>query len=204
MAYKKLRRNRPIERETANAIRTFLDGHNIPFQEVGFDVDYGKDFYVEISSPDGVTGRMIAIQAKGGAQTFRTRLDGTVRGVPYDADDATVFRESNVPVLGMTDDKERRKLLWVNLTEHCASAYEASGADHGGFAIADNELDDYRLQAFVREMLLLTGSSRDEIVLDLASDVLDRQRSAIYDCFGLGLRDSRPLLLVRRALAQCR
>jgi hypothetical protein len=65
MTRKRQRSNRPIERETVNAIRTFFDKHNIPFMEVPFDVDYGKDIYVELADREGVTGRVIAVQARG-------------------------------------------------------------------------------------------------------------------------------------------
>ena len=33
--------------------------------EVPFDVDYGKDIYVELADREGVTGRVIAVQARG-------------------------------------------------------------------------------------------------------------------------------------------
>lgn len=200
MPRKRQRSNRPIERETINTIRTFFDKHNIPIMEVPFDVDYGKDIYVELADREGVTGRVIALQAKGGDQTRRTRSTGEIRGVPFTASDSTVFRESNIPVLGMLYERERNELLWVDLTGHCSASYELRGQDEGGFAETTGRLNDYRLPAFINEMLLLTKSSRHEIGLDLASDNLHRQRSAIMDCFGLGLKDARPLLLVRRML----
>jgi len=201
VANKRQRENRPIEREVVNAIRTFLDRHNIPFLEVASDVDFGKDVYIDLADKAGVTGRVIAVQAKGGRQTEKIVATGLSRGIRYSKNDATMFRESNIPVLGMSLDKERNDLLWVDLTAHCSAAFEKNGKDVGGFAEAANRLNDYHLPAFHSEMLILTKSSRNEIALDLASDDADRQRSAIVDCFGLGLKDPRPLLLVRRMLS---
>lgn len=178
-----------------------MDKHNVPFSEVPPDVDFGKDMYIDLAGQKGVTGRVIAVQAKGGEQTRRATSGGVTRGIPFAADDATMFRESNIPVLGMTLDSDRNDLLWVDLTAHCGASFERSGKDIGGFAETVNRLNDYHLRAFHSEMLILTKSSRNEIALDLASDDVDRQRSAIVDCFGLGLKDARPLLLVRRMLS---
>lgn len=198
MANKRVRKNRPIEREAVNAIRSFLDRHNIPFVEVPVETDFGKDLYVELADTSGVTGRSIAVQSKGGEQTIRERRGDVRRGIPFTRDDATVFRQSNIPVIGMTTADIDGQLLWVNLSQYCSERFDQLGKDRGGFAPITDRLDDYRLPAFVKEMLLLTKSSRNEIALDLASDDVMRQRSAILDCFGLSLRDARPLLLVRR------
>lgn len=195
---KRIRRNRPIERATVNAVRAFLDKHNIPFMEVPFDVDYGKDMYVELAREEAPSGRVIALQLKGGEQTFRKTQGVVRRGLPYSRDDAHIFRESNIPVIGMVNDAEHKELLWVNLTALCKSRFTERGDDSGGFAEASNRLNDYHLSAFLDDMRLLTHTAPREIALDLASDNVDRQLAALIDCFGLGRRDARPLLLVRR------
>jgi hypothetical protein len=169
--------------------------------EVDLDVDFGKDIYVELARRNVASGQVIALQAKGGEQTRRERQGELVRGVRYTAADCKVFRKSNIPVLGVVSDDSRDELLWVDLSAHCNAKFEANQEDRGGFAVTSNRLNDYHLAAFLDEMSVLTNNARQEIALDLASDDLDRQLSAIIDCFVLGRKDYRPLLLVRRMLA---
>lgn len=199
---KKLKANRPAERAVVNAARTFFDDQNIPFTEVDVGVDFGKDAFIEIIDGDEPTGRLIALQFKGGKQTVRTRGGREHRGIPFKSKDARHFRRSNIPVLGVTAAPGPRGvgtvLLWVNLTALCQARFEVQGVDRGGFADVTDSLDVYRLPAFLRSMTLLASYRVESVALDLARyDDEELQLAAVEDCFAIGLRDARPLLLLR-------
>ena len=52
----KRRKNRPTERNAANAARTLFEGCGYVFQEVSQDNDYGKDAYVDLVDGEDITG----------------------------------------------------------------------------------------------------------------------------------------------------
>lgn len=140
-------------------------------------------------------GVTIAVQIKGGAQVRR----GSGFGIPFSADDAELFSDSTIPVIGIAFDEDSSSLWWVNLTAHCRTRRE-DGDKSGGFAPALDRLTASSLQGFKEAMKAATTVENHINILDLVSDSPQQQASAVNDCFALGRRDPRAMLLLRRLL----
>ncbi|MEV4117492.1 DUF4365 domain-containing protein [Micromonospora sp. NPDC049645] len=199
MTGKFLRENRPIERAAVNAVTAFFEEMNCVVQSVDLVNDIGKDLYVDLVEDRRATGLVIAVQIKGGEQTSRHSSAGTTRGIPFTPNDADFFRSSTVPVVGVAHLQSDPTLHWVNLSDHCAERY-ANGDNRGGFAPAFGPLTRDTWPTFRAAMEEGVRGSSFAGALDLASDDALRQAAAVSDCFGLGRRDPRAMLLLRRLL----
>jgi hypothetical protein len=190
---KYVRPNRPVERAAVNATTDFFERNHCIVQPVTGENDIGKDAYVDLTEGVRVTGIVIAVQIKGGAQVRR----GTGYGVPFSADDAELFSDSTIPVIGIAFDEDSDSLWWVNLTDYCRERREAGNAG-GGFASASGQLTAHSLPEFKEAMKAATAVDEHVSILDLVSDSSQQQASAVNDCLALGRRDPRAMLLLRR------
>lgn len=192
---KYVRQNWPTERAAVNAVTDFFERNHCIVQAVSGENDIGKDAYVDLTEGLRVTGVMIAVQVKGGAQVRRR----SGYGVPFSADDAELFSDSTIPVIGIAFDEDNGSLWWVNLTAYCRARREG-GDGRGGFASAPDQLTASSLPDFKAAMKAATKAEEHVNILDLVSDNPQQQASAVNDCFALGRRDPRAMLLLRRLL----
>ena len=192
---KYVRPNRPTERAAVNAVTDFFERNHCIVQPVSGENDIGKDAYVDLTEGVRVTGVVIAVQVKGGAQVNR----GSGYGIPFSADDAELFSDSTIPVIGIAFNEDDGSLWWVNLTTHCKTRREG-GDERGGFAPASDQLAASSLPDFKAAMKATAAAEEHINILDLVSDSSQQQASAVNDCFALGRRDPRAMLLLRRLL----
>ncbi len=171
----------------------FFERYHCIVQPVFGDNDIGKDAYVDLTDERRVTGLVIALQIKGGAQVAR----GEDRGIPFTRNDAELYRCSTIPVIGIAHDAGTGALWWVNLTAHCRARHD-EGIISGGFALARNRLTRSSLSEFKVAMRQAATPDITGNVLDLVSDDPREQAAAVNDCFALGRRDARAMLLLRR------
>ena len=87
------------------------------FEEIGFAFrelptsDYGIDAEVELRAQDAVTGRLIAVQIKGGPSYFRERSSTAVVYRPS-RDHVTYWMGHSLPVFIVLADLEEREAYW--------------------------------------------------------------------------------------------
>ncbi|MFD7817621.1 PQQ-binding-like beta-propeller repeat protein [Streptomyces sp. NPDC059785] len=104
--------NRRTERAGANALRTLLEAHDHPVQEISGGTDHGEDYFVMITRAQKRTGYAFTVQVKTGKKYKRAR--GYAINV---GSHATDWRTSKLPVIGVVYDLDEQRLFWVNLTE---------------------------------------------------------------------------------------
>jgi Domain of unknown function (DUF4365) len=192
---KRVRPNRPIERAAVRAVTAIFENANFLVQPVDGGNDIGKDLYVDITETNRATGELIAVQVKGGVSYRRKRG----YAVPASSDDLDLWANSTVPIFGVVHDPEKDDLHWVNLTSW-ARAQVSPPSPMEAPVEGTFRLDSRTLGAFVAEARSFLAASGPPALVGLADSDPEVQRAAIYDAFGLGRRDPRPLLLLRAAL----
>jgi hypothetical protein len=165
------------------------------YQPVDGSNDIGKDAYIDIVEGNEVTGELIALQIKGGGSY--KRANGY--GVPCSAADRDLWRTSSIPIFGIVHDPTDQRLHWTNLTGWARSLPHDSTASYAPvntiWSLDARTIRDFLSQA--RAFLAVTGPP---VLLDLASEDPQRQRTAILDAFAFARHDPKALLLVRAAL----
>jgi hypothetical protein len=78
-------RQHVVGRAAVNAVRAFFESRSQIYHEVDQANDYGIDAYIDLVSEGVVTGKVIAIQVKGG-RSYKTKSGYFI---PYDAADRT-------------------------------------------------------------------------------------------------------------------
>jgi hypothetical protein len=188
-------KNRPTENAAVRAVQAIFENGNLPFQEVELRNDLGKDAYVDLAE-DGVhRGDMVALQIKGGL-SYR---DGDDYKVPCTPNDRAVWRGSSIPIYGMVHDPESDEVHWADLSTWARALPVDTTASYCPVP-RDNRLDKYSLGGWAARVRRQLRAQVDPPVLNLASKDLRKQGAAIYDCFALGRRDARALLLLRASL----
>jgi hypothetical protein len=164
-------------------------------QEVDTANDIGKDLYVDLADDGRFTGELIALQVKGG-RSYRGANDA--HRLTASADDRELWANSSVPVFGLVHDPDQDALYWTNLTAWSRANYAAPG--NLVATMSAWRLTTETLASFLREARAFLSASGPPALLGLADDDPSLQLQAVYDAFGLGRRDPRPLLLLRRSL----
>ncbi|HEY8685663.1 MAG TPA: DUF4365 domain-containing protein [Chloroflexota bacterium] len=201
---KKLRVGHRSERGGINAVRALLERHGLVVDEVDGRSDYGRDLNVDITRDSAITGGIIGVQVKGGRTFFR-------RGqwvIPATKVDWAYWRASTVPIVGMVHDPDSGIIRWINLTEAARSRVltEPSGFkvseqnDNLSEIVLEEVLDDDSFDYFItRTEAYLTATADSAYLLLLDSDD-EIRRQGVFNCWTLGRRDPRPLILLRRVL----
>lgn len=201
---KRLRVGHRSERGGINAVRALLERHGLVVDEVDGRSDYGRDLNVDITRDSAITGGIIGVQVKGGRTFFR-------RGqwvIPATKVDWAYWRASTVPIIGMVHDPDSGIIRWINLTEAARSRVLT---DPSGFKVLEQNddlakiileevLDDDSFDSFItRTEAYLTATADSAYLLLIDSDD-EIRRQGVFNCWTLGRRDPRPLILLRRVL----
>jgi Domain of unknown function (DUF4365) len=194
-AGKKGRANRTIERAGVRAAQKVFENAGFLFQEIDLANDIGKDAYVDLAQGGIFGGDMVALQVKSGEKYRR----GDDFKVPCDANDVAIWRGSLVPIVGVVFDMSAETLHWADLT---AWAQDQSTTRPGTFCPVEraNVLSAETLDAFVAVMRRRLRDLTNPAVFDLAADDALAQRRAVYDCWAVGRRDVRALVVLRASL----
>ena len=193
--FMKRRKNRPVERNAVNAVRTLFEGSGYVFQEVDQANDYGKDAYVDLVNGESVTGIMLALQIKGGKKYKRTR--GYV--IPIDGH-AEIWRESTTPVAGIVHDPDSGELHWCDIStfllEHWTNLPQDIPVD------ATNKLDAATLETSFKPHFRSMANERAAAlaVLRICSEKKAVRIGALLDCFAFGRSDPRMFIMVRQSI----
>ena len=153
--------------------------------------DYGKDAYVDLVDEENVTGVCAAIQIKGGASY--KRKDGY--GIPV-GDHLNVWCSSTVPIIGIVYDPNDKQLRWCNISKYLDNigpkhpSYIPISAD----AILTPTILHLELRPSVERFRTL---HLGHPIVQLCSQSVPVQLSAIYDCFALGRSDARVFIALR-------
>jgi Domain of unknown function (DUF4365) len=201
---KRLRVGHQSERGAINAVRTLLERHGMVVDEVDGRSDYGRDLNVDVTREGEVTGGIIGVQVKGGRSYCRSGR----WMIPATPADWEYWRSSTVPIIGMVHDPDTDVIRWHNLTQTARShvlirddSYQTEmQSDASTEVIVTDVLDDTSFDGFVRHVdTYLAATANASFLLLLDADDGTRRRG-IFNCWTLGRRDPRPLVLVRRLL----
>lgn len=201
---KHLRVGHRSERGGINAVRMLLERHDLVVDEVDGRSDYGRDLNVDVTRDSEVTGGIIGVQVKGGRSFFK-------HGqwvIPATPTDWQYWRSSTVPIIGMVHDPDTTAIRWINLSQLARSrvqiddsGYKAQPQSDDLTEVAVTEvLDDETFDLFLAEVeTYLTATAGSAYLLLVESDDEARRRG-VFNCWTLGRRDPRPLILLRRLL----
>lgn len=192
------------ERGGINAVRTLLERHNLVVDEVDGRSDYGRDLNVDVTRESEITGGIIGVQVKGG-RTFYKRGQWIIPAKPTDWH---YWRSSTVPIIGMVHDPDTAAIRWINLSQLARSSVQI---DEGGYSSAPQSdevtevvvtkvLDDGNLDLFLDEVETYLAATTESAYLLLVDADDDRRRRGVFNCWTVGRRDPRPLILLRRLL----
>lgn len=152
---------------------------NCIIQKVDADNDQGNDAYIEFISNEVATSLFAWVQIKSGA-SYR-RSDGYA--IPADREHFDYWNNSPVPVVGIVYDPEKKRSVWVNISDFLRS--HPGVIENGPFAIpVSNEFSDDTFDAFKQQLISYNYSS-DWFFgrsLDYFADTADQQKCMI----GLG------------------
>jgi hypothetical protein len=191
----KQRRNRRIERGAVNAARSLFESCDYVFVEIDLANDFGKDAIVELFRDQESTGKVVALQIKGGRSYRRT--DGFA--IRLDDEHYAAWRASNIPVIGIVHDPDSNNLYWISITRflaNCTSRPKSIPIS------VQSQLTPNSLQStFLSEVTSEIEAMQSQAVLDLLSDSDSKRMQAIIDCFALGRNDARHLIALRYLLS---
>ncbi|MFI1843302.1 DUF4365 domain-containing protein [Streptomyces microflavus] len=211
---KRLRNTRRTEREGVNALRAFLEDQDCVVQEVDTANDFGKDLLVDLTKNHEITGETIAIQVKSG-KSFSQRGHW---GIPASSADLHTWYESSTPIYGVIFDPAEREFHWINLSSYVHEHMDAlqdhknvgkqksqSGIRFKGHFVSTPEkqtLTQESWENFAGEVRGYIHRFGGRTLLDLMSEDMSAQISAVHDCFALGRGDARALLLLRHTITK--
>ena len=176
-------------RLAVNAFTKFCLDQGWVFTETPEQNDFGKDGYLDFAYQGHLTGQCIAVQIKGG----HSYKSGDGFCIPADRRHRTLWMNSSVPVFGVVWDPDGG-LYWVDIT----STLRSSGIATTLEVPAANRIDGGGLDSFLEAMWRATVEPW--IAVALGSDDAELQEMAAFDCLGLGRKDSRYLVLLRRVM----
>ncbi|MDM2421333.1 Uncharacterised protein [Mycobacteroides abscessus subsp. abscessus] len=201
---KHLRVGHHSERGAINAVRTFLERHDLVVDEVDGRSDYGRDLNVDVTRGSEITGGIIGVQVKGGKSFYRNGR----WIIPATPTDWHYWRSSTVPIIGMVHDPATATIRWINLSQHARSKVQIDDSGYDATSQSDdvtevavnNALDDKTFDAFLGEVETYLAATAESAYLLLVESDDEARRRGIFNCWTLGRRDPRPLILLRRLL----
>ncbi len=204
-ARKKLRVGHRSERAGVNAVRSLLEKHNLVVDEVDGRADYGRDLNVDLTEESEVTGGIIGVQVKSGPEKYFRHGQWIVPAKPKDW---VYWRSSTVPIIGMVYDPARDVIRWTNLTQVARSKvvdvedtyHPAAQSDQTTEVVAIEVLNDDSFDDFTQRTRTYLAATADSAFLLLTDAEPEVQRRGVFNCWTLGRRDPRPLILLRRML----
>ena len=116
------------------------------------------------------------------------------------------WRSSTVPIIGMAHDPDTAAIRWINLSEVARSRVHIDGfsaapqSDEETEVVVTEVLDDASFDRFLNEVeTYLTATAESAYLLLVDSDD-DRRQRGVFNCWTLGRRGPRPLIILRRLL----
>ncbi|PFG69118.1 uncharacterized protein DUF4365 [Propionibacteriaceae bacterium ES.041] len=201
-ARKRLRVGHRSERGGINAVRALLERHDLVVDEVDGRSDYGRDLNVDVTRGAEITGGIIGVQVKGG-RSFCKQGRWIIPATPTDWH---YWRSSTVPVLGMVHDPDTGAIRWINLSELARSRVHVDGysvapqTDEAAEVVVTEVLDDGSFDQFLDEVEGYLAATAESAYLTLVDPDDEARRRGVFNCWTLGRRDPRPLILLRRLL----
>ncbi len=203
-ARKHLRVGHRSERGAINCVRALLERHNLVVDEVAGRSDYGRDLNVDVTRGSEITGGIIGVQVKGGRSFYRNGR----WIIPATPADWHYWRSSTVPVIGMVHDPATAAVRWINLSQHARSKVQIDDSGYSSTKQSDDVtevvisdvLDDATFDAFLDEVETYLAATAESAFLHLVESDDAVRRRGIFNCWTLGRRDPRPLILLRRLL----
>ncbi|HEJ2898618.1 TPA: DUF4365 domain-containing protein [Pseudomonas aeruginosa] len=111
----KRKRSQATSRDGVNFVQGLVERQNSTFQEIDLHNDLGNDAYVEFVVEENATGCCVALQIKSGV-SYRS-LSGRY-AFQSDSDHFEYWASHTLPVLAVIFDPERKKAVWVDITDH--------------------------------------------------------------------------------------
>ncbi|WP_296217659.1 DUF4365 domain-containing protein [Pseudomonas sp. UBA2684] len=111
----KRKRSQATSRDGVNFVQGLVERQNSTFQEIDLHNDLGNDAYVEFVVEENATGCCVALQIKSGA-SYRSLSGRYV--FQSDSDHFEYWASHTLPVLAVIFDPERKKAVWVDITDH--------------------------------------------------------------------------------------
>lgn len=111
----KRKRSQATSRDGVNFVQGLVERQNSTFQEIDLHNDLGNDAYVEFVVEENATGCCVALQIKSGA-SYRS-LSGRY-AFQSDSDHFEYWASHTLPVFAVIFDPERKKAVWVDITDH--------------------------------------------------------------------------------------
>lgn len=201
-ARKRLRVGHRSERGGINAVRALLERHDLVVDEVDGRSDYGRDLNVDVTRGSEITGGIVGVQVKGG-KTFHRHGQWVIPATPKDWH---YWRASTVPVIGMVHDPDTAVIRWINLSQLARSRVQIDGysaapqSDALTEVVVTDVLDDASFDRFLDEVEGYLAATAESAYLFLVDSDDDVRRRGVFNCWTLGRRDPRPLILLRRLL----
>lgn len=190
------------ERGGINAVRALLERHGLVVDEVDGRSDYGRDLNVDVTRASEITGGVIGVQVKGGSSFFK-------HGrwvIPATPTDWHYWRSSTVPILGMVHDPNTAVIRWINLSHLARSRVLVDGfnvelqSDAASEVVVTEVLNEETFERFLDEVEAYLAATAESAYLLLVDSDDDTRRRGVFNCWTLGRRDPRPLILLRRML----
>lgn len=201
-ARKRLRVGHRSERGGINAARTLLERHDLVVDEVDGRSDYGRDLNVDVTRGSRITGGIIGVQVKGG-RSFYKHGQWIIPATPTDWQ---YWRSSTVPIIGMVHDPDAATIRWINLSQLARSRVQVDGyivepqSDDATEVVVTAVLDDGSFDQFLDDVEAYLAATAESAYLLLVDPDDAARRRGIFNCWTLGRRDPRPLILLRRLL----
>lgn len=201
-ARKRLRVGHRSERGGINAVRAILEQHGLVVDEVDGRSDYGRDLNVDVTRDSEITGGVVGVQVKGGRSFFKNGR----WVIPAKPTDWHYWRASTVPILGMVHDPETAQIRWINLSHLARSKVMVDGynvelqSDEATEVVVTEVLDEETFERFLDDVEAYLAATTESAYLLLVDRDDDARRRGVFNCWTLGRRDPRPLILLRRVL----
>ncbi|MDU9394944.1 DUF4365 domain-containing protein [Pseudomonas sp. zfem003] len=111
----KRKRSQATSRDGVNFVKGLIERQNSIFQEIDLHNDIGNDAYIEFIVEENATGCCVALQIKSGASY---RSPSGRYAFQSDSDHFEYWASHILPVLAVVFDPERKKAVWVDITDH--------------------------------------------------------------------------------------
>ncbi len=190
-------------------VEEILEGAGLVVQPIDTDNDIGRDAWVELTEGAAVSGSVIAIQVKSGPSYFHLGR----WGIPGSEEDFSLWRETSVPMFGISHNPADGSLRWANLSHAAArnGAGEEGALDElivdakfGKRAVVtpdENRLDVDPLR-FVSAAMKAVRHSRGLPAAQLLSNDPSTVEIGIFDSFALGRQTPEAFLLLAALLTR--
>lgn len=123
--------------------------------------------------------------------------------IPLDAEHATIWRDSTLPVAGIVHDPGKNKLFWCNISQFLAGLTDSLPTSIP--VLESNELTANSLAQFETDLgAFATAGVAGRVLLRLVEVAESAKGPLLMDCFAFGRSDPRVLVVLRYLLPSLR